>query len=211
VVSASTYESLTGAVDADFPEYLTPPAEPVPLIERWLRVAAEQGVREPRAMSLATADGDGRPWQRIIAIVALDRRGILFCSHSSSRKARELAQTGWGSGLLYWRETGQQVILAGPVHEVGPAESDALWKARPAPLHAMSTVSRQSAPLPDPETLRAEAGVLAGQILPRPERFTGYRLVPHEVEFWNASADRMHRRLRYLRHDDDWLIDRLQP
>lgn len=210
-MSTSTFESLTGRVDLAFPEYTEPPPEPMPLVTRWLDEAVERGVREPRALSLATAERHGRPWQRIVAIVEADRRGLLFCTHAGSRKVRELAQTGWASGLLYWRETGQQVILSGPVREVPVAESDALWHARPVPLHAMSTASRQSQPLADPAELRARARSLAGRALPRPERFAGYRLEPREVEFWVASADRLHRRLSYLHRANGWHVERLQP
>jgi pyridoxine/pyridoxamine 5'-phosphate oxidase len=91
-------------------------------------------------------------------------------------------------------------------------ESDELWFARATPLHAMSTVSRQSEPLAHPAVLRAEAARL-GEIgvLPRPARFAGYRLTPAAVEFWSASSDRLHRRLRYDRDGSGWTVVRLQP
>ena len=81
----------------------------------------------------------------------------MFTSHSTSRKGRELSATGWASGVLYWRETGQQLILSGPVAQMSDAESDALWFGRPIPLHAMSAASRQSELLEDAAALRAEA------------------------------------------------------
>lgn len=209
----SRFESLTVENDPDFPEYDDPPAEPVGLLRRWLDRAVEVGVREPKALALATAGKSGRPSARIVLVSAVDERGVLFTSHATSRKGREIEENNWAAGLLYWRETGQQIKLSGPVEPVPVTESDALWQARPVPLHAMSAASRQSEPLADPAALRAEAERLGadGRALDRPERFCGYRLQPHEVEFWAHRPDRLHLRLRYDREGDAWASVRLQP
>lgn len=211
--TSSTFESLTGSVGTDFPEYDAPPAEPMGLAQAWLATAEERGVREPRALALATADPKGRASTRIVAILSATGRGLVFASHASSRKGREIAATGWASGLLYWRETGQQLIISGPVERMDDAEADALWYARPTPLHAMSVASHQSDSLADVAELRREAERLAasGTPLPRPERFAAYRLVPAEVEFWSAAADRLHRRLHYVLEDREWTVRRLHP
>jgi dihydrophenazinedicarboxylate synthase len=212
-MTASAFESLTGAVDLGFPEYDDPPAEPTGLIQAWLATADRQGVREPRSLALATADARGRASNRVVAVLDITAEGLLFTSHSTSRKGRELAENRWASGLLYWRETGQQIAVSGPVALLDGARADDLWYARPTPLHAMTTASRQSERLPDVAELRAEADRLgaAGVPLPRPARFVGYLLAPAVVEFWCASADRLHRRLRYERGDDSWQVARLQP
>ncbi len=212
-MGASKLESLTAQAELDFPEYDNPPGEPVSLLRGWLAQAQARGVREPYALALATADVRGRASTRIIAITSLTEAGLVFLSHDCSQKGRELAATGWASGVLYWRETGQQVIISGPVRKLASAESDALWHARPVPLHAMSAASRQSEPLPDVAALRARARRLEalGVSLPRPARFCGYLLEPAAVEFWCASPDRLHRRLRYDREPDGWRAARLQP
>ena len=209
---SSSLESLTGKVRLEFPEYEEPPAEPMDLAAQWLAVAGEHGVREPRAMTLATADRRGRASTRVVAISGLTGRGVLFTTHSCSRKALDLAATGWASGLFYWRETSQQLILGGPTRRVSQEEAEALWSARPVPLHAMSTVSRQSEPVHDLAELVGRAQQLEGLgPLPRPDRFVGYLLEPAEVEFWSACPDRLHRRLRYDRARCGWRISRLQP
>lgn len=212
-MDASGYESLSGKVDLPFPEYDKPPAEPLQLVRSWLSQAREIGVREPTALALATADSRGRASNRMVAIIDVTDLGLVFSSHSCSQKGREIAATGWASGLLYWRETGQQIIISGPVELLPDAESDALWSARPIPLHAMSTVTEQSEPLEDVEALRARARSLelTGEPQPRPEFFVGYRLRPDVVEFWSASSDRLHRRLRYDRDSPEWRTSRLQP
>ncbi|MGC4999746.1 MULTISPECIES: phenazine biosynthesis FMN-dependent oxidase PhzG [unclassified Streptomyces] len=212
-MDSSKFESLTGRTDRRFPEYDDPPKEPLGLVRDWLAQAAEQGVREPRALALATADKRGRASTRVVVFGGIDDEGLLFTTHSTSRKSRDIEETGWASGLLYWRETSQQISIGGPAVPIGEAEADALWHSRPVPLHAMSAASQQSEPLTDPEALRAAAESLAatGAALDRPARFTGYRLVPHEVEFWCARSDRMHHRLRYERDGADWHVTRLQP
>lgn len=210
---SSRYESLTGVLDREFPEYHAPPAEPMGLVRKWISAAIEAGVREPLALALATADTRGRTSSRMVAVLDVSDRGLLFTSHRTSRKGREIAETGWASGLLYWRETAQQLIISGPVEILPDAEADRLWAARPVPLHAMSVASRQSEPLPDVSRLRAEADRLAatGSPLPRPERFAAYRVVPASVEFWSADPGRLHRRLRYDRSPEGWRVVRLQP
>ncbi|MFF4170106.1 phenazine biosynthesis FMN-dependent oxidase PhzG [Streptomyces sp. NPDC001744] len=212
-VDTSRFESLSGDADLDFPEYDDPPADPMVLVRRWLAGAERRGVREPRSMALATATSGGRASNRIVTVIRETGDGLVFATHSTSRKGRELAETGWASGLLYWRETGRQISLSGPVTPLAPAESDALWAARPVPLHSMTVVSRQSDPLDDPEGMRAEAYRLleTGRALPRPDRFTGYLLAPAEAEFWSAASDRLHRRLAYTRHGARWRTARLQP
>ncbi|CAG7617385.1 phenazine biosynthesis FMN-dependent oxidase PhzG [Actinacidiphila bryophytorum] len=209
----SRLEILSGEVGLAFPEYDAPPPEPMGLVRAWVGQAAERGVREALAMALATADAQGRVSNRMVAVIEVTDSGALFTTHSSSRKGRDMAATGWASGVFYWRETGQQLVLSGPVEQSAEAESDALWYGRPYPLHAMTVASRQSEPLPDVSALRDEAARLAAvdAALPRPDRYTGYRLRPSVVEFWSADPDRLHRRLRYELQDQAWQVTRLQP
>jgi dihydrophenazinedicarboxylate synthase len=210
---SSRLESLTGVVDQAFPEYDRPPAEPMDLAGQWISAAVAAAVREPLALALATAGSNGRTSNRTVSIVDVSARGVVFTTHSTSQKGLEIAESGWASGLLYWRETGQQLIISGPVVLLPDAEAHRLWAARPTPLHAMSTASRQSDPLGDVSLLRAEAERLSasGSALPRPARFAGYRLEPAVVEFWSAAADRLHRRLRYDSTPSGWRTVRLQP
>jgi pyridoxamine 5'-phosphate oxidase len=210
---SSRLEILSGEVGLAFPEYEVPPPEPMGLARGWIEDAAKRGVREALALALATADPQGRVSNRMVAVIEVTDRGLLFTTHSTSRKGRELAATGWASGVFYWRETGQQMVFSGPVEQCTEAESDALWFGRPVPLHAMSVASRQSEPLDDVAALLDEAGRLAatGPALPRPPRYVGYRLVPAAVEFWSADPERLHRRLRYERDDQGWQATRLQP
>jgi pyridoxamine 5'-phosphate oxidase len=207
---------MTGTVEVTFPEYLDPPAEPVGLLRAWLADAVRNGVREPRALALATADGAGRPSTRIVVVNKVTDTGLVFITHEGSRKGRELAVNPWASGVLYWRETSQQIVVDGSVVQLSVAQADALWRERPVFTHAMSSVSRQSEPVTGPdavEDLRGRALRLgeSGAPLPRPEGFAGYELRLDGVEFWADGSDRLHERLRYDREGEGWRVGRLQP
>ncbi|MFB7674509.1 phenazine biosynthesis FMN-dependent oxidase PhzG [Kitasatospora purpeofusca] len=214
-MSGTRSESMTGTVEVSFSEYGQPPAEPVGLLRAWLADAVRNGVREPRALTLATADGAGRPSTRIVVINQVTDTGFVFITHAGSRKGRDLAANPWASGLLYWRETSQQIVVDGPVVKLSDAAAEALWHARPVFTHAMSTASRQSerlGGLDEVGALRRRALELgAGQPLPRPEGFAGYELRFDGLEFWANGTDRLHERLRYDRDGDGWRVSRLQP
>ena len=194
-------------------EFSTPPAEPMGLVRAWFDSAGAQAVREPGALALASADARGHASNRIVQVLAVRDTGLVFASHAGSRKGRDLAETGWASGVLYWREVGRQVIVTGPTHPLPDTESDELWAARPIGTHPMSVASQQSAPLQDEDALRAQAEALgrAGSPLPRPVAWLGYLLEPAAVEFWQSDPGRLHKRLRYERAGPGWRTDRLQP
>jgi dihydrophenazinedicarboxylate synthase len=212
-MSKDKSQANAGSVDLVLPEFDQPPTDPIGLFRDWLANAVEHGVREPGAVALATADASARTSNRMVQTIEVTNEGLVFTSHTGSQKGRDIAVTGWASGVLYWRETKQQVILTGPVERLSDAESDALWAARPPGTHPMSVVSQQSEPLVDEKALRAQAQRLAesGQMPPRPDSWAGFRLNPSTVEFWHASPDRLHRRLRYDRAGAGWTSGRLQP
>jgi pyridoxamine 5'-phosphate oxidase len=194
-------------------EFDQPPGDPVALLQTWFSAAKEQDVREPGAMVLATTGAEGRSSARIVMLTGITADGPVFTSHDISQKGRELARQPWASGVLFWRETRQQITLAGPVRRLSEARSDEMWAARPASTYPMSAASRQSEPLAGEEALRTEAQKLAaaGDQVPRPPAWYGYELVPDMVEFWLEGRDRLHKRLRYDRTRAGWTSCRLQP
>ncbi|MFJ4682092.1 phenazine biosynthesis FMN-dependent oxidase PhzG [Streptomyces sp. NPDC088789] len=209
---AAASDTLTGTHTLPFPEYVTPPADPLTLLRHWLTQAVDLGVREPRALALATADAQGRPATRIVVLSDLTRTGLLFATHADSRKGRHLRANPWASGLLYWRETSRQISADGPVRRLPDSTADDLWAARPVGTHAMTVASRQSRPLADVADLRARAADLAAAgPQPRPAAYAAFELVPEQMEFWANGTDRLHERLRYDRTGDGWSATRLQP
>jgi len=205
-------ETLSGDAGLELPEFDSPPSDPLRLLARWLDLAGERGVREPLALTLATAGADGRASSRIVLLKGVWPE-LTFTSHHGSRKGRDLDAVPWAAGTLYWRETLQQVQLAGPVERLSEEESDALFAARPRAAQAATLASSQSAELTDPALLRESAAAIAASTEPlqRPRDWGGYRLVPERIEFWHGSPDRLHRRLLYTKAADGWAPRRLQP
>lgn len=211
-MSEEPLETLSGEIELELPEFDDPPADPLALLERWLATADELGVREPRALALATAGPDGRPASRIVLVKQVNP-ALVFTSPEGSRKGRHLAANPWAAGTLYWRETTQQVNVEGRVEPMSEAESDALFAARVRLAQAATIASSQSEELSDPERLRAVAAELAEGDAPlrRPDGWSGYLLFPERVEFWHGGSDRLHRRLAYERAGEEWESRRLQP
>ncbi|HEX5990104.1 MAG TPA: pyridoxal 5'-phosphate synthase [Solirubrobacterales bacterium] len=202
-------ETLSGDATLELPEFDAPPADPLPLLERWLQDADEMGVREPRALALATADAEGRPSVRTLLVKQLTPT-LVFSGSYGSRKGRDLAVNPRAAGTLYWRETLQQITIEGPVLRLSEAESDALFAERPAAGRATTVASDQGAALADPEALRRKADELGGE-LQRPPSWGGFRLDPDLIEFWHGSPTRLHRRLLYIKGESGWSHRRLQP
>ena len=209
---AEPIETLSGDSTLELPEFDSPPPDPLPLLERWLRDADGRGVREPRALALATADAEGRPSSRIL-LLKQATPFLVFSGSYESRKDRDLAANPRAAGTLYWRETLQQVTIEGSVRKLGEEESDALFAERPQAARASAAASKQGETLDDPAGLRESAESLAadGEALSRPPHWGGWRLDPDLVEFWHGSPNRLHRRLLYIKSDGAWRHQRLQP
>ncbi len=205
-------ETLSGDPTLELPEFDAPPDEPLPLLESWLQDAHARGVREPRALALATADAAGSPSNRIVLLKQASP-SIVFAFSANSRKGRDLATNPRAAGTLYWREALQQVVIEGPVERMSAAESDELFAERPPSGQATTVASHQGEELDDPDRLRREADALmqGDESLSRPEDWGGYRLDPDLIEFWHGSPDRLHRRLLYAKTDGGWVHRRIQP
>jgi pyridoxamine-phosphate oxidase len=205
--------TLTGDTSLHLPEFDAPPADPLPLLREWFDGAVTRGVREPLAVSLATADAAGALSIRTVLVKEFDGERLVFTSFRGSRKGKDLTERPWAAVNFYWRETLQQISVTGRVEVVDDHVADALFAERPRAAQATTAVSRQSRPLRDELGLRGASRRLAegADLIARPTEWTGYRLAPTSIEFWHGSTDRLHRRLRYDRVDDRWTVARLYP
>ena len=205
-------ETLSGDPTLELPEFDSPPAEPLALLERWLAAAETRGVREPRALSLATADADGRPSVRTLLVKHLTPT-LVFAGGYESRKGRDLAANPRAAATLYWRETLQQITIEGPVERLSDEEADRIFGERPVQAQATAVASRQGERLEDPEALRRAADSRSADAgnFERPSRWGGWRLDPDLIEFWHGSPTRLHRRLLYVKGESGWEHKRLQP
>lgn len=190
-------------------------ADPVRRFRSWLAEARRQGAPLAEAVALATADGRGRPSVRYVLLKDVDERGLTFYTNTLSRKGRELGRRPYASLAVYWDVTGKQVRVEGKVVPVSEDEADAYWTERPRDSRLASAASRQSATLDSRGSLVAEFRRLVrtwkGKEVPRPTRWTGYRIVPDRIEFWTRREPRLHHRELFVRRGGRWQNSLLQP
>jgi pyridoxamine 5'-phosphate oxidase len=189
-------------------------ADPLEQFRRWYDEAAA-AVEVPEAMALGTASADGSPSVRMVLLKSFDERGLVFFSHYTSRKGRELEENPRAALLLHWSPLGRQVRVEGSVERVTEGESDAYFATRPRGAQIGALASRQSEPLESradlEERLRQFEGDLGDDPVSRPATWGGYLVVPDAWEFWQHRDSRLHDRFRYERDGGRWTIDRLFP
>jgi pyridoxamine 5'-phosphate oxidase len=187
-------------------------------IARFLELQATAAPLEPEhatAATLATADLEGRPSARIVLVKSASPGGFVFYTNRESRKGRELDGNPWAALCFFWPSIVRQVRVEGTVERLDDAESDAYFASRERGSQVGAWASRQSTPLPSREALedrvRHVEARFAGQPVPRPPFWGGYRLNPQRIEFWQGKESRLHDRLLYERDGDGWVTARLAP
>ena len=189
--------------------------DPLELFQQWLADAAGCGLREPTAMTLATADANGKPRARMMLLKGADSSGFVFYTNLGSRKAGDLKVNPQAALCFYWMPLGRQVRVEGTVEPVSNEEADAYFATRPRLSQLGAWASRQSTPMPDRFTLQKEVARHAlrhpvGKI-PRPEWWSGFRLRPESMEFWIEKPFRHHDRIVYQKEEGNWRVTRLFP
>lgn len=201
--------SLAGLLEKDLAR------DPFRQFERWFQEAEAAKLAEPNAMVLSTATREGRVSSRTVLLKGLDGRGFVFFTNYDSRKGRELAETGRATLLFPWIALERQVSVEGVVQKISREESDAYFHSRPRPSQLAAWSSPQSTIIGGRAVLE-EAQKLAerkyaGQEVPLPPHWGGYRLAPEVVEFWQGRRSRLHDRLRFRREKEAWTVERLAP
>ena len=189
--------------------------EPIGLFIEWLADAGAHEVNDSNAMTLSTVDADGLPDARIVLLKAVDRRGFTFYSNRESAKGLELAARPVAALTFHWKSLRRQVRVRGAVEPVTVDEADAYFASRARESRIGAWASDQSRVLDARETLEAavarETARFDGHEVDRPERWTGWRVMPQSVEFWRDRPFRLHDRLRFVRAGDGWTSERLWP
>jgi pyridoxamine 5'-phosphate oxidase len=190
-------------------------SDPLEQFRRWF-VEAGDVLEMPQAMALATATPAGAPSVRMVLLKGFDERGLVFYSHYTSRKGRELESNPQAALLFHWSALGRQVRVEGTVKRVPEAESDAYFATRPRGAQLGALASRQSQPLAARSELEERVGELERELgeapVPRPPTWGGFVLAPAAWEFWQHRTSRLHDRFRYEPEPSGgWRISRLSP
>ena len=194
---------------------VTTSEDPIGLFKDWLADAERSEPNNPNAMTLATVTPDGAASARMVLLKGVDERGFTFYTNLGSRKAEHLSANPHAALCFYWKSLKRQVHVEGTVERVDDAEADAYFATRPRGAQIGAWASKQSHPMEGRFRLEARVAKYTAKfhmgIVPRPEFWSGYRLAPARVEFWTQGTFRLHKRVVYLKSDDDWTTERLYP
>ncbi len=208
-------EQYAAALAANGDETIFERTEPLGLFLAWLTDARATEPNDANAMALATVDADGLPDARMVLLKDVDERGFTFYSNRESAKGEALAAHPAAALLFHWKTLRRQVRVRGAVEPVSAAEADAYFASRARESRIGAWASDQSRPLESREALELavarETARFEGQEPPRPERWSGWRVIPQSVEFWRDRPFRLHDRLRFGRAGADWTRTRLWP
>ncbi len=191
--------------------------EPFDLFRAWLEEAGESEPNDPTALSLATVDGDGMPNVRMVLLKGLDERGFVFYTNFESQKGEELRTTAKAAMCFHWKSLRRQVRVRGHVEIVSDEEADAYYAQRPRGSRIGAWASQQSRPLESRFALEKAVAEYTARYavgaIPRPLYWSGFRVLPHSIEFWHDRKFRLHDRILFTRQaaGDGWLKTRLYP
>lgn len=180
--------------------------DPFLMFGRWLTEAEAGEPNDPNAMALSTVDPQGMPSTRMVLLKDFDALGFVFYTNLGSQKARELAQNPRAALLFHWKSLQRQVRIQGMVAPVSAAEADAYYASRHRDSRIGAWASKQSQPMQGRWELEKRVAAFALKFgvgdIPRPEFWSGFRLVPQVIEFWKSGAFRLHDRVRMERQAD---------
>jgi pyridoxamine 5'-phosphate oxidase len=190
-------------------------ANPIEQFKVWLAEAIKAQMLEPTAMTLATADKEGKPSARTVLLKNVDEHGFVFYSNYESRKAKNIAENPFAALLFFWDKLERQVRIEGTISKVSREQSETYFKSRPHGSQLGAWVSQQSEVIASRDVLEAKMLELENKYtegnVALPEFWGGYVLAPERIEFWQGRPSRLHDRLRYSKLSDGWKIERLSP
>lgn len=167
------------------------------------------------AMFLATSSAEGRPSVRTVLLKGFDETGFIFFTNYLSRKGTDLGKNPFASILFFWKEQERQIRIEGKVVKISRADSEKYFHSRPFESQIAASISKQSEVVESRKRLEEMFNELKEKysdgIVPLPENWGGYKLIPDRFEFWQGRDNRMHDRISYVKENDDWKIQRLSP
>jgi pyridoxamine 5'-phosphate oxidase len=191
--------------------------DPNPWVQfsKWYDQAAQAHIKNPDAMTLATATLDGTPSARIVLYKGLNSKGLRFFTNYQSRKSEELLQNPKAALVFYWSTLDRQIRIEGKIEVLSSRESDEYWNSRPRASRLSAIASPQSTPISNRQVIENQIQELTTQYqnqeIPRPENWGGFCLIPNRFEFWFAGNHRFHDRFCYLKKNTHWEMIQLAP
>lgn len=190
-------------------------ADPFALFDAWLGEARAGELNDPTAMALATADADGMPDVRMVLLKGVQDGGFVFFTNFESNKGREILANPKAALCFHWKSIRRQVRVRGKVEQVTAEEADAYFASRPRGSRIGAWASKQSRPLESRFALEKAVAAYAAKFaignVPRPDYWSGFRVMPVEIEFWKDGKFRLHDRVVFRRDGQGWTNTRLYP
>lgn len=189
--------------------------DPHALFAEWFAEARMSEINDPEAMAVATTTPDGLPSVRMVLLKGHDARGFVFYTNHQSRKADELIANPNAALLFHWKSLRRQVRIEGPVARVADDEADAYFASRSRDSQLGAWASDQSRPLDSRETFEVRFDAMRVRFedgpVPRPPHWSGFRVTPARIEFWQDRAFRLHERRLFTKGADGWAQGLLYP
>jgi len=189
--------------------------DPFALFDSWFAEARTSEPNDANAMALATSTADGHPSLRMVLLKGHGPDGFIFYTNLDSRKGGELAENPNVALLFHWKSLRRQIRIEGAVSAVDDATADAYFATRSRDSQLGAWASDQSRPLDDRATFEERfddvQARFEGQDVPRPPRWSGWRVTPTAIEYWQDRAHRLHERTRFTRDGNDWSSGLLYP
>ncbi|MEH0667390.1 pyridoxamine 5'-phosphate oxidase [Vibrio scophthalmi] len=190
-------------------------ADPIEQFDLWLKQAVDAKLTDPTAMTVATVDANGQPFQRIVLLKHVDQQGFVFYTNLGSRKAQHIDGNAKVSLHFPWHPLERQVHITGVAEKLSVVENMKYFSSRPKESQIAAIASKQSSRI-------SARGILEGKYLelkkkfekgeiPVPSFWGGYRIRPESIEFWQGGEHRLHDRFLFSKQQDNWLVDRLAP
>jgi pyridoxamine 5'-phosphate oxidase len=189
---------------------------PIELFKKWFKKAEETEINDPNAVALGTADQKNQPSVRMVLLKGLSNEGFVFYTNFNSKKGKDLKINQQASMCFHWKSLRRQVRVIGKVQQVTKKEADEYYNSRPYKNRISAWASNQSEKLESRDTFLKKIKEFEKKYpdqnkVPRPPHWSGWRIVPNEIEFWLDGEGRIHERLNYINNSSKWIKEILYP